>query len=78
MHVDAYMNYNLVKTAWRKMDGSGFTGPKQLKWPKLSQGEVGTKILDVMMTKILSGYFWIPPPTIKKKAFKYQNTKMLD
>ena len=35
MHVDAYMNYNLVKTAWRKMDGSGFTGPKQLKWPKL-------------------------------------------
>ena len=35
MHVDAYMNYNLVKTAWRKMDGSGFTGPKQLKMVKI-------------------------------------------
>ena len=34
-----------------------------------SGGGVGTKIQDVMMTKILSGYFWIPPPTIKKKAF---------
>ena len=69
MHVDAYMNYNLVKTAWRKMDGSGFTGLKQLKmvkietFPDISQNEeimsswfseLGTQIVSLKNSVMIS------------------------
>ena len=69
MHVDAYMNYNMMKTAWQKMDGSGFTGPKQLKmvkietFPDISQNEeirsswfseLGTQIVSLKNSVMIS------------------------